>query len=106
MNTRVSWIDPDKLGDVLARLMPAADAPVEVREPAAAPEIIPADFLSAPEPAPNSQTSQVWVTERACATCAARALPKNGDISGAVTKSLPCPFTPLGMVPKIAPSLV
>jgi hypothetical protein len=52
MNTRVSWIDPSKLGDVLARLMPAAEATPEVRETAAVPEIIPADFLSAPEPAP------------------------------------------------------
>jgi hypothetical protein len=52
MNTRVSWIDPAKLGDVLARLMPAAEATPEVRETAAVPEIIPADFLSAPEPAP------------------------------------------------------
>ena len=59
MNTRVSWIDPDKLGDVLARLMPAADAPVEVCVPAAAPEIIPADFLSAPEPAPEPEPEPV-----------------------------------------------
>lgn len=58
MNTRVSWIDPAKLGDVLARLMPAADATPEVRVPAAAPEIIPADFLSAPEPAPEPEPAR------------------------------------------------
>ena len=37
MNTRVSWIDPDRLGAVLARLlppeMPAEDAPAPAEEP-------------------------------------------------------------------------
>ena len=45
---------------------------------------------SAPEPAPNSQTSlgAAWPAS-ACATCTASARPNSGDISGAVTKSLP-----------------
>jgi hypothetical protein len=60
---------------------------------------------SAPEPAPNSQTSSVPVAASASPTCAASAWPNSGLSSGAVTKSLPSPFTPSGMVPNLAPLL-
>ena len=44
---------------------------------------------SAPEPAPNSQTSSVPVAARLSAICSASAWPNSGDNSGAVMKSLP-----------------